>query len=870
MKILKRIVMPKNRHLRRWRNVLVVILLFVLVFTGFNIYRDSFSIYDFSHLTVFMNFGEMTEFVPLPGESVPDMVRAAENEFLALYVNPYTTAIAVYDKRNSHIWHSSPPGGQQDPRANPGERNIMRSIAGINFYDLRRNNLRWTYNDSVAHEQHEIFSLPNGLAMRFVIGDKDLGIYALPRYIEVERFQTRVLDQIENEADRGWIHRNWHETDLMPGFRRMSSGVRVGVQAQRQLAIFEAIGYTLDELEYDNSVSGYQSERTLSLITFYLEFVLDGDTMVVNVPLHRIELSDEVDRFSGVEIMRFFGAANQHEEGFILIPSGSGAIMNFNNHRFTEERFVSPMYGFDFLRNPERPQVLQSVRLPVFGINKGNAAIVAHVENGAALATISADVAGRTNSFNYAWFTFTTRTSQRVEIGLPGNHRVNSKTIIQEQAYYGDLTVRYHFLAGEEVTLGDMADAYRGFLISRGALTPITEIADRTFYLDIVGAVDVVAHILGIPYMTHQVMTSFDEAHHILNILNSEGVHNIQMQLHGWFNGGINHDVATNVQRIRGLGSVNEMQQLDARLQNHGGALNPTVNFMVTNFFSRNFNTNFEVARDNAGWLGIMSRVSREMLTARFGHHRNDWFYLVHPGVIPNHVDDFIGAYSRRIGLDGLALADMGDMLTESLYRRNAIDREHARLVNMEQMARLSSEFPNMVVFGGNDYSFRYASHLVDVPVRTDWFYIICHEVPFYQMVLHGFIEFAGSSINMRPSPDLTAAFLNSMATGASPRFTMTAQPTRLFQFSPHERMYSTQYVNWIDAAISHYVAFNEVYRNLLTERIVDFVVLGGTVRDSVTVTIFSNGTRIYVNNSNMPFEAEGVFIPAFDFVVVA
>ena len=870
MKYVKKILMPRNAKLRGWRNMIVALVIIFIAYTGFRFYINSFEIYDFSHLTPHLYMGQMSEFVPLSGEAVPNMVRAAQNEYLALYIHPGNTTIAVYDKRNGHIWHSSPPDGQQDSRANSLERNIMQSIAGIRFYNQRDSNVsRWTFSDSVAHEQAEMFSIPNGVAIRYLIGNTDLGIHALPLYMEAERFQTRVLDQIYDISDRNWVARNFNVTDARPDFMRMSASIRTGVHAQRILRIFEEIGYTLEELELDNNMSGHESEVTFDLFTLYIEFALDGDSMVVNVPLNRIEKSNENNRISDIEIMRFFGAGDDQAEGFILIPSGSGALIEFNNNKSHEERFTSPVYGFDLLSNFWRPQVLQPIRLPVFGLNHGNAAMVAHIENGAALASVTADVAGRLNSYNFAWFSFSLRNSQSVPIGLPGSHRVNSMTIIQEHAYDGDITIRYHFIASDEVTLGDMADAYRNFLVSNGSLTPIADAGDRTFYLDIIGTADVIDFFLGIRYNTEQTMTTFEESNRILDILNAGGVNNVQMLLHGWFNGGLNHHVAKDVSRSRGLGSLSEMQELNARLEASGGALNPAVNFAQTFANSRNFNTSFEVARDTAGWLGMISTVSRQVLNIRAIEHNNEWFYLVHPGVIPSHVDSFIPSYSRNVGIGNLALTDLGNVLTESMYQRNAVDREHSRLIATEQIGRLAYEFPNIIVAGGNDYAIRYASHLVDVPIRADWFYIIDHEVPFFQMIMHGYIEFAGAPVNIQPSPDLQAALLNSMATGASPRFTMTGQPTRLLQFSPYERLYSTQYTNWVNAAIAQYQAFNAVYSNLRNQRIADFVVLGGTVRNNVTVTIFSNGTRIYVNNTNSPFDAQGVTIPPMDFVVI-
>ena len=56
-------------------------------------------------------------------------------------------------------------------------------------------------------------------------------------------------------------------------------------------------------------------------------------------------------------------------------------------------------------------QTIQSVRLPLWGVCRENTSVLATIENGASLAAISADVAGRNNSYNNAFAMFTLRGS---------------------------------------------------------------------------------------------------------------------------------------------------------------------------------------------------------------------------------------------------------------------------------------------------------------------------------------------------------------------------------------------------------------------------------------------------------------------------
>jgi len=432
-------------------------------------------------------------------------------------------------------------------------------------------------------------------------------------------------------------------------------------------------------------------------------------------------------------------------------------------------------------------------------------------------------------------------------------------TIVQPYTFTGDITVKYRFLAGDEANIGGMARAYQQFLVDEGVLTPLSGQADRSFYLDIIAAADIQRNLLGTPYMTTEVMTTLEDANEILNLLEANGINTVQMQFHGWFNRGLNHDAAKRINPVSGIGTGREMSALNQRLAVAGGGLYPAVNFQFTAGNSRNFNRAFEAARDPAGFIGLMGPVARDLLTNRTVRHVNDLRVLVSPGVLPFHIDRFIPALNNYADINTLALIDLGDILPESMYQRGAVDREHSRLIAAEQLERLQSHFPQIVIYGGNDYSLGVASHLIGVPTQADMFYIIDRSVPFYQMVVHGFIEYAGDSVNLREHVDVRQSLLTSLATGASPRYTWTAQPTRLLFLSPHERMYSTYYVNWIAEAAEHYRIFNDIYRNLRTERIVDFRNLTDTRQ--VSVTIFSNGTHIYVNNTSNPFEYNGIII---------
>jgi hypothetical protein len=885
---------------KKFRATLLFFLIFSIAVGIYIFHMNSFGVYDFSYLTRRFDLGEAREFAASETNEANGMNLAAENEFLRLYVHPETTAIAVYDKRNGFTWFSSPPDAERDAIAIPFQKNMMKSNMGFRFFDdVRREHPRWLYDDSVAYEnQFEIAAIPDGVRITYQVGDLDMGIDAIPFFMETERFKERVLAQA-NPEDWERVRRLWNPSRERDGFMQMSNSIRTRpIDIGRMIRIFNDIGYTLEELELDNAAAGVELEIEKNFFVVVMEFILDGERLKVNLPQEKFEVYGDDAFIFQIDLLPFFGAGGLDDEGFILVPSGSGGIINFNNGKHRESMFETPVYGVDFLTTTMHPQVTQPARLPVLGIQRARraadcclaeissracassceaptngAAMLAHVYSGQALATIMADVSGRTNSYNNAWFRFILRSSMTLNMSAIPGTTTSDLTIVQRFPYTGDISVMYHFIAGENPGVGEMAKAYRDFLVEEGALTPLENNRDRSLFLDVIGGVDVQRHILGTPFVGIETMTTAQEANSFIDLLNENEIETIQMQLHGWFNRGVNHDVAKKINLISSVASRGELHELNSRLQKNNGGLFPSVNFKTTNWFSRNMNMTFEAARNAGGFYGFLTRVSRDTLSSRFTNHRNAVHLLIHPAVLPFHIDAFLAAFEKRAAFDGIMLNDLGDLLTESIYMRNAVDREHSRLIAVSQMNRLREKIPNTVVAGGNDYSFAFATHLVDVPTEADMFMLIDYEIPFYSMVVHGFLEFAGAPSNMRENYDARRVLLNSMATGASPRYIISAKPTRHAQNSPHERFYSTHFENWREKIISHYKIFNEVYKNLRAEQIVDFKILrGGEIgtsgRNQVTVTIFSNGTRVYVNQTREVFDDGDVFIEPLGFVV--
>jgi len=598
-----------------------------------------------------------------------------------------------------------------------------------------------------------------------------------------------------------------------------------------------------------------------------VDFILDNDALTINIGLSSIETESE-NLIQGIELMRYFGAGSPEDEGYIFIPSGSGALIDFNNGKNNHERYVGSVYGVDPLGRRMISQQTHDVSIPVFGIKNNNAAVLAVIENGSALATINADVSGRVSSFNSAWFHFILRGTDTAM--LRGSE--DTMTIVQQNAYEGDITVRYVFLTDENAGYPGMARAYQNYLKEKDILKPLIPEENSPFYLSLLGAIEKQEFFMGTPYYATVPMTTYSQASDIIKKLNAQGVDSIQTQWLGWFNRGANHDVADKINPVRKLGTRSDRNELTDLLHKGGGELYPAVRFQALRWDSRRISMSRNVTQDILGYSGIFTSFNRQTLSVIRTMYRSDVYYLIHPRVMPYHIDSFISAYNSLGYNNTLALEDIGGLLSQSSYRNHSIDRESSKLIAAEQMQKLYDESGPMMISAGNDYSFFAAGHLIDLPTTADRYFIIDHSVPFIQMVLHGYIDHSGTPINTREVFEYDYTLLTSLSTGSAPHFLWTHQPTTNLAFTQYDILYSTQYETWFDDAIKLYNKYNNVFSELRTSPITDHVILkpgtpGSIGQGAVTMTQFGT-TQIYVNLSDTEYISDDIAIPPMDYLI--
>jgi len=787
----------------------------------------------------------------------PGMKMVAENPYLILYLDSDTTQMAVENKASGKIWYSNPPEWQTDEFATANPERLLSQIR-ITYSDLNGNRSTMNnYTESIDKNQVEIENISSGVKITYTLGNPGRGLEDIPERMTNERFETLLLERVSKSTqavlkrrfgfvreDNIWVRRQMIAQDVI----------------DQVLEALDEAGYTQEDLLQDNFEHGIPasvSEKRVFVIS--LEYKLENENLLVTVPMDSIEYPENFPLLN-MTLLEFFGAAHFNDEGYIFVPDGSGALFNIGLMTRQDLPYSSPVYGIDYaIHTKEKINKTVPTIMPVFGIVRNQDAMFGIIEDGEALATIQAYKGGTSNSYNVAFPSFDIEKTDNLILGSG----VNSNMVgFQGRTYDGDISVRYAFLNGETADYNGMANYYRNYLIKKYDIQKIEPKENRPFILETLGSIDKNKTFMGIRYEGKEALTSFDNNIEILEMLKENGIDNIKLRVSGWFNGGMNQSIPLNVNIERVLGGKRGFQRLLDYTSENQIDIYPDVRFVTVDEKGLN------IFRSKYLSKTIDSKSAKTYMynPATYGIDR---YYkqvysrnILAAGKIPDIVDRFMGNIGRY-PVSGISLADLGNEIYTDFNKRNTIDRQSAWKIMYEQVKNINQELGNIMLSSPPITITQFADTIVCVPSNHSQFNILEERVGFYQMVLHGLVDYASEPINH--SSDHRKEFLRSIELGSRIYFSWIYQDASAIKGTDFDYLFSPNYKDWIDLAVWYYSESNAALNKLQDK----FIVYHGKVSENVYKTVYEDNTKVLVNYNKEPVFAEGVEIDGYWFVVI-
>ena len=839
--------MKKNRK-AKIIIIIVVILLAAVAIYAFPRVKKALTENDYKAFLQEDNKKETTKFKELKDSNpaVADMVLAAENDNFKLYTNRTTTEVALFDKRTNDVYYSNP---LDRATATGTELNAQFTIT---YYNSDRKSATMdNYTMATELGQFELAGIENGIRYTYTLGDLSASNGIVPLVISKERLES-FLENV-SAKDAKDVLKRYKESETYPDSYELLESAIAPITISKLTRILEEAGYNQEE--YDKDMAEVDVEENITF-TIPLDYQLTEDGLIVSIEASEIKESGGAKIYS-IALLKHFGAGNSQDTGYMFVPNGSGSIINFNNGKgnFGYTQYVygtdPTVAGYTVVENTS------TARMPVFGVKHENNALFAIIEKGEALARIDAFTSNETTSYNNAFATFYVRGFELLSMfGATGSQA--DLPLVEEKIYAEDLQIAYVPLSGEDANYSGMANYYREYLIEKGVLGEKLANKELPFFVDILGGANVPQNILGVTVDKVVAMTTYEEAADIVEELGEVGIGNIKMNYLGWFNDGYYHDVAEKVKNVAKLGSKDDFAELGKELAENGGALYGNVAFNEVSYTSDDYILSQEATKYYNGKLVLLGNVNPYTLKRSTNAKYKETMYTVlSPRYLNYYVENFTEEF-KKFDVQGVGLRDLGSVLAADKKRSALINRQDALAITMAAFKTLAEENA-LLVQGGNAYSLGYATEVVDAPTTGSKFNLVDEMVPFYGMVIHGYINYAGEELNLTQSTEREELFLEAIENGACLRYVLTYENSDQIKYSGLNNMYSVQYNLYMEEMESFYKEANNALKDVMNVPMVGHEILENGVR-KVT---YENGVVIYINRGSEDVSVDGITIPA-------
>lgn len=719
------------------------------------------------------------------------------------------------------------------------------------------------YTMAIEPGQIEYANIDNGVRITYTLKEDKLSMDCVPKYISEERMQSLVLDFINSE-ERKWLNDYYR---LFNGIYTRTKDDNVTQSTIRNLynMFYETGNYTDEDLEADNEENGYESTWSNMEIQVSMEYLLDGGDLLVRMPMESLHINDEDVIVNYVALLPYFLSATQEEEGYFVVPDGTGAVINFNNNKVFATDYSSRVYGKDVLLDTEIVPVADYyANMPVVGAVYKDYALLAIVENGEGMAELNTKISGKTDNYNNAYFRFYISEKENVATSDSSSVRVNK---FIGDTFTESIVLRYKLLAdASEANYTGLAHAYRDYLIGRGILSPLSNY-DAELYLEMLGSTLESKTLLGFPYKGVKDMTTFKEAAAILEDINSRGVKNAVVQLDGWLDGGQRHENLSKVKLESAQGNKSSFNSLAATAQNLGYGLYPDV---AMQYIYPSFDM-FQggSARSYAKKYGsryLSNQYAWETETAMAGFTSKFsmiWSpYMLSPANLTSYTEKAVKGLSKY-DITGLTVTDMGTNLIPDYNEKATVSRHSAIGKVGESMEILQNSF-DLVMKTPYQYAWKGVTKMSDLPTRSTEYTVFDYDVPFLQLVLDGCTSYSTEPLNFQTQKDMSELLLKCIETRSNPKFyVMDAEMGDLY-YALYADYLSINYNEWAERiadVYSEYAAFaaKVAGSNIATHE---------TVAEKLVKVTYENGVIVYVNYGDSKVSVDGKELAARSYLL--
>ena len=673
--------------------------------------------------------------------------------------------------------------------------------------------------------------------------------------------------------------------------------------------------YTLDLALIDNERFNFSSATSLPVVQVGLQFKLTDEGLKVSVmqetlvdcqnakksniivvdngtQQYKIADLNEIYILYNIEVLPYMTyidnkglAVADRQKGSIIVPDGSGAIINFDNGKTDmgatavnknyygkDEAFVSKAVNED----------VQSLMLGMYGFildkdaSHNGGAVLATVEKGGNQVSLFAQTKADVSSAN---FIGTLRLYEEVAIGAYTNKAKFNKWA--PTLTNSDLEFDYIILNADEANYSAMAKKYRSHIMARDGIVEADKTNETVVNLNFLGAFEKYALFLGFKYKTPDTLTTFDQASNVIEELSSgvsvngssRKVNAFSVSYTGWTNEELQYQVGGSLSVSNKLGGKRGMTKFINTLNDKGISFYPEVYITTTQGYDLAYGNLKYTARSISNETAVKYQfdVATQRQNKKIAHTN-----IINPAYYSNITDSMIKKLNK-LNLSGnnvgYNLVDLGNKTIGSysksakvIYGQDSIVLQKQNLEKMKANGMIKIDAPY-------DYAFKYIDFATSIPLTSTKLAIYDETIPFYQLVISGLFDYATVEINGTSNFGADWYYAKALETGSNLNFQISATNPTVLLDTDYTYYYQAFYDNWKETIVSLASDLDSVGINkaILTSHVLidkDISHVVYTLKDnSGTIELYVNATS---KNYTYTDELANVYeIPAYSCVKV-
>jgi len=579
-------------------------------------------------------------------------------------------------------------------------------------------------------------------------------------------------------------------------------------------------------------------------ITVPIKVTLSDEGFKVEILTDDIKEESEYKIIS-ISLLNGFGAGEYDAEGYMVVPDGSGAVIEFSNGKHSYPSLQIPIYGKDPSVN-EIEKDFKKASMPIFGLKNGDTAFLAIIERGDAHSVVNANIAGSMEFYNNIYSRFVIRDSSTVSVSDTNVGYSNKNFIIFDETKQtlDNICVNYCVLEGEKANYTGMAKTYGSFLAKESKINE-NENKDILF-LDFQCTVGVQQDIFGIKNQKTVSTAKFDD---IKDFINKFDKSKINLMIDGWNKTDINDDIHKNSHAVNVIGGDDGLKKLSKCLVSKDIDLFAAIDITHIKPSSKN------AARFiNKKAMSIYPIKRNTLKNDLEGIKQN----LISPKLFDKSIDKISNSWlDKKIGL---SLSNSTEFLYSD-FGNNYSKRQQSEEYYKNSYSKVASNGISMASYEPNAYEIPYITTAFNLGGKFNNYDVTDYQIPFYQLAVSELIDYSYEPINL--SSNKTRAFMKSLEYGSGILYSLITENADIISESNCPELYCCDAEFLYDDIVAKYQSALDFY-----SKVGHTFVAHSRIDKDIYLSTYEKGKAVF-NYSGQDYLWNDTVIPSGSYIIV-